>query len=280
MLRILSLNAWGGRVHAPLMRYLADVDADVICLQEVARTPGVPCTPGVPRTPGVPPDWLTYRDQSTELPQRANLFEEIRAILPGHDGFFAPAARGDLFDGERAVPSEFGLATFVRKPLTVIAQAQDFVHGAFSPDGWGPHPRARNAHCLRLFNHRDGFAFSIAQMHGLRDPGGKGDTPAREGQTQALIALIGRIWKKDERLVVCGDFNVLPESRMFPALAALGLKDLITARGHSDTRTSYYEKPGRFADYMLVTPDVVVTRFDAVAAPEVSDHRALLLEMR
>lgn len=268
MLRILSLNAWGGRIHAPLMRYLVDVDADVICLQEVARTPAAPS------------DWLIYRDHGVELPQRANLFDEIRAALPMHDAFFAPTARGDLFDGDRAVPSEFGLATFVRKSPTVIAQAQDFVHGAFSPDGWGPHPRARNAHCLRLFSHEDGFPITIAQMHGLRDVAGKGDTPARDAQTKALIDIIRRVWRVGERLVVCGDFNVLPDSRMFGALAELGLTDLITSRGHADTRTSYYEKPGRFADYLLVTPDVEVIRFDAVAEPEVSDHRALLLEMR
>ncbi len=268
MLRIVSLNAWGGNLHAPLMRYLSDVDADVICLQEVARAPSSR------------QDWLTYRDHGVALQQRANLFDEIRAALPGHDGFFAPTARGDLFDGDRAIPSEFGLATFVRTSLTVIAQAQDFVHGAFSPDGWGPHPRARNAHCLRLFNHEDGYSITIAQMHGLRDVAGKGDTLARDAQTRALIELIGRVWRGDERLVVCGDFNVLPDSRMFGALGRLGLTDLITSRGHSDTRTSYYGKPGRFADYMLVTPDIEVIRFDAVAEPEVSDHRALLLEMR
>ena len=37
-LRIVSLNAWGGRLHGPLMPYLVDVDADVLWLQEVVRT--------------------------------------------------------------------------------------------------------------------------------------------------------------------------------------------------------------------------------------------------
>ena len=268
MLRIVSLNAWGGRLHAPLIAYLAGVDADVLCLQEVVRAPAARS------------GWLDYRDRNMVLPQRAHLFEEIRAVLPGHDGFFAPTARGTLFDGEEAVPADFGLATFVRKSLAVIGQAQDFVHGRFSPDGWGPHPRARNAHCLRLFSHDHGFAVTVAQMHGLRDPEGKGDTPARDAQTRALTNLIGRLWAPGERLVVCGDFNVLPDSRMFPALGRLGLADLVTGRGHADTRTSYYEKPGRFADYMLVTPQVEVARFDVIAEPEVSDHRALLLDMR
>lgn len=117
-------------------------------------------------------------------------------------------------------------------------------------------------------------------MHGLRDIGGKGDTPARRAQADALVKLIRQVRKGDERLVVCGDFNVLPGSVTFDALSTLGLSDLITARGHRDTRTSYYGKEPRFADYMLVTPAVEVIAFDAVTEPEVSDHRALLLDLR
>lgn len=268
VMRILSLNCWGGRIHDPLIDYLAHADADVLCLQEVVWTPG--------ENTG----WLVYRDAGVELPQRANLFDEIAAVLPDHQAFFAPTARGTLFDGARSVLSEFGLAVFVRKSLPVVGQALDFVHGAFSPDGWGPHPRARNAQCLRLYDYERQSAITIAQMHGLRETGGKGDTPARDAQTKALTELIRRIWPGDERLVVCGDFNVLPESAMFPALAEVGLTDLVVSRGHTDTRTSYYENPGRYADYMLVTPDVEVASFDAVAEPEVSDHRVLLLDLR
>lgn len=267
-MRVLSLNCWGGRLHEPLIDYLAHADADVLCLQEVVHTRGRPA------------GWLVYRDIGVELPQRAAMFDEISALLPDHQAFFAPTARGLLHDGDTPVLCEFGLATFVRKSLAVIGQAMDFVHGAFSPDGWGPHPRARNAQCLRLFDYEHCYAITVAQLHGLRDMAGKGDTPARDAQTKALTALIRRIWLGDERLVVCGDFNVLPESGMFPALAELGLTDLVVSRGHTDTRTSYYEKPGRYADYMLVTPDVEVIAFDAVAEPEVSDHRVLLLEMR
>jgi endonuclease/exonuclease/phosphatase family metal-dependent hydrolase len=116
-------------------------------------------------------------------------------------------------------------------------------------------------------------------MHGLRDPAGKGDTAARDEQAVALIRLIERVWPGDERLVVCGDFNVLPDSSTFTILARLGLSDLVTGYGLVDTRTSYYLKQGRFADYMLVTPEVKVAKFEVVAAPEVSDHRALLLDI-
>ncbi|MCM2475372.1 endonuclease/exonuclease/phosphatase family protein [Rhizobium sp. CG5] len=267
-MRILSLNAWGGTLHAPLMDYLAAADPDILCLQEVVSSAVAAA------------DWLVYRDRDVELPQRPHLFDEIRAALPGHDGSFHPTSRGELFDGDRAVPCEFGLATFVRRGLPVIGQAVGFVHGAFSPDGWGPHPRARNAHCLRVFDYDRGFAVTVAQMHGLRDVAGKGDMPERDAQAEALVALIRQVWPGHERLVVCGDFNVLPESRIFATLAGLGLTDLVVSRGFADTRTSFYRKPGRFADYMLVTPEVEVVRFDVVEQPEVSDHRALLLDLR
>jgi endonuclease/exonuclease/phosphatase family metal-dependent hydrolase len=267
-LRIVSLNAWGGRVHQPLMRYLTDVDADILCLQEVVRTPASRA------------DWLVYRDADVELPQRANLYEEIRATLPDHDAFFAPVARGELFDGETSVPSEFGLATFVRRSIPVIGQAMDFIHDAFSANGWGEHPRSRNAHCLRLFDHVSGKPITVCQLHGLRDPAGKHDTPARIAQADALVDLIGKVWKGDERLVVCGDFNVLPDNVTFERLAVLGLADLVTGRGFTDTRTSLYQKPGRYADYMLVTGDVEVASFEVVETPEVSDHRALVIEIR
>jgi len=266
-LLILCLNAWGGRLHAPLLGFLADADLDVLCLQEVTRAVAPP------------PEWLVYRDGDHVLPQRADLFGDVVRVLPEHDAFFCPAARGALFDGERAVPSEHGLATFVRRTFPVIGQALGFVHGDFSPDGWGEHPRARNAHAVRLFDAGLAAPITVAHMHGLRDPDGKGDTPARIAQADALVALIRQVWRPGERLVVCGDFNVRPESRTFEALGRVGLVDLVTSRGHAGTRTSFYGKPERFADYMLVTPEVEVRRFDVMAEPEISDHCALLAEV-
>jgi endonuclease/exonuclease/phosphatase family metal-dependent hydrolase len=266
-LSIISLNAWGGRLHAPLMRYIADANPDVLCLQEVSRTVAAPA------------EWLVYREPGLELPQRADLFQEVSRALPDHDAFFFPAASGKLFHGDKPISSQFGLGTFVRESHPVIGEAMDFLHGVFTPDGWGEHPRSRNAHCIRIFDYQLGAAVTIVQLHGLRDMAGKGDTPARVEQAEKLVELIERVWRKGERLVVCGDFNVLPQSVTFEALGRLGLTDLVTSRGHTDTRTSYYRKEGRFADYMMVTPEVGVVKFDVVAEPEASDHCALHLEM-
>jgi len=265
-MRVVSLNAWGGRLHDPLIPYLVAADPDVLCLQEVVHTPAANA------------EWLIYRDHGTDLPQRANLFREVRNALPSHQAIFCPAAQGDLFDGDKRVPSEWGLATFVRSNYPIIGQAQDFVHGEFAAAGWGDHPRARNAHAIRLFDRATSSVVTVAHMHGLRDLAGKADTPARLAQAAKLVALVGGLRRDGDKLVVCGDFNVLPGSATLRALADLGLTDLVTSRGHTDTRTSHYRKTPRFADYMLVSDTVTVRHFDAVAQPEVSDHRALLLD--
>lgn len=264
-MKILSLNVWGGMLHAPLLDYLTAVDADVYCLQEV------------PRAVAARSDWLTYRDGAVELQQRSNLYKEIATALPGHDGFFAPAMRGELLDGDRACWQEFGLATFIRQDIAVIGQALDFIHQDFSPHGFGAHPRSRNAHAFRLYDYLADRPLCVMQFHGLRTENGKDDTPSRDAQAEALIALVDRLHRPDEGLVLCGDFNLLPDSRTFDALRRLGLTELVTTRGFTDTRTSLYTKPGRYADYMLVNDAVPVSAFTVVETPEVSDHRALLL---
>lgn len=266
-MRIMCLNGWGGTLAEPLLGYLGATAPDVLCLQEVVHTPA--CTAM----------WLTYRDGDHVLPQRANLFREVSAVLPEHTATFCPAARGELWDGAQRVPSFWGLATFVRASLPVVGQAQGFVHKEFGADGYGDHPRSRTAHAVRLYDFERGAPITIAHMHGLRDLAGKMDTPERLDQARRLAALVTSVAEAGDRLVVCGDFNVEPESSTFAVLGELGLRDLVVGRGFSGTRSSHYRKPGAFADYMLVNDEVDVRAFDVVAAPEVSDHRPLLLDV-
>lgn len=263
----MSLNGWGGRLHALLVAYLRSAQPDVLCLQEVVHSPGAA------------KEWLDYRDGDHVLPQRANFFRDVAAALPGHAAYFCPAARGVLWDGDVPVPSQWGLATFVRAELPVIAQAQGFVHKTYSPDGYGDHPRSRCAHAVRIHDHARDRPVTIAHMHGLRDLRGKADTPERLAQAHRLAELAGRVAEPGDALVVCGDFNVEPGSATFTVLAGLGLTELVTARGFPGTRTSHYRKPGLHADYMLVNDRVEVRGFAVVTQPEVSDHCPLVLDI-
>jgi endonuclease/exonuclease/phosphatase family metal-dependent hydrolase len=265
--RIICLNGWGGRLHDAIADYVRRAEPDVLCLQEVVHTPASD------------KDWLDYRDGDHVLPQRANFFRDIAEALPDHVAIFCPAAQGDLWDGGRAIPSQWGLATFVRRNFPVIGQIQAFVHKGFSPGGYGDHPRSRNAHAVRLYDYERGWPISVIHTHGLRDLAGKLDTPERIAQADRLADLTRSIAEPGDRVVLCGDFNVEPDSETFAILAEAGLKDLVTGRGYTGTRTSHYAKPGRFADYMLVNDLVEPRRFEVVADPEVSDHCPLLLEL-
>jgi endonuclease/exonuclease/phosphatase (EEP) superfamily protein YafD len=261
--KIISLNAWGGARYAELMGYLRAEMPDILLLQEVVHSPDTTA------------DWLTYRDGAHVLPQRANLFAEVARALPDHAAYFCPAAQGSLWQGDREVPSYWGIASFVHKRLVVVGQTQGFVHKDFGPKGFGAHPRSRSAHVIRL--HEAGRLVTVGHMHGLRDLGGKGDTPERLAQAERLAGMVRSVAGAQDEIVVGGDFNVAPGSATFAVLGGLGLNDLVTGRGFSGTRTSLYQKPGRFADYMLVNAQVQVRGFQVVMAPEVSDHCPLVL---
>ncbi len=266
-MRVLCLNAWGGTLAGALLPWLAGCGADVICLQEVVHSPATSN------------DWLTYRDGDHVLAQRANLYADVARVLPDHAGTFCPAAEGVLWDGDQSVPSQWGLATFVRRSLPVIGQVHGFVHKDFSPEGYGDHPRARVAHGVRLYDAARRRTVSITQMHGLRDLNGKGNTPDRLRQAQRLMTLADTLSQPTDIRIICGDFNTLPGSETQQLLQAAGFAELVTGRRHHGTRTSHYTKPGRFADYMFIDRPQAVLQFNVVTMPEVSDHCPLMLEL-
>ena len=266
-MRFLSLNAWGGNVFEPLMAYLQQADADIVCLQEVTSA----AEPS--------PERLYFKGHGWDLAQHADLFAAVRTLLPGHQAVFCPAMEGDLFDADgRAYRSRFGLATFVRDEFAVLGQAQAFVHGTYRSGGWGEPPVPRNMHALRLFDPASRRGFVVAHLHGLRDLDGKHDSPARDAQAHRVVEMIDQVREDGDPVVFGGDLNLLPDSRSFAIWAEAGLSDLITGRGFTDTRTSLYPKEQRHADYLLVSEGISVAGFDVVTAPEVSDHRPLVLD--
>ncbi len=266
-MEILCLNCWGGTLHQELLTFLSARRPDVLCLQEIVHTPASG------------KDTLVYRDGDHVLDQRANLFREIKNALPGYAGVFCPAAQGDLWDEQTRIPSQWGLATLTKETIPVVAQVQGFVHKQFSAFGYGAHPRSRSAHSVRVFDYASERYVSIAHMHGLRDLNGKGDTPERASQAQRFLALLDGISQEGDVRVMCGDFNVEPGSETLEILAGAGLTELVTTRTERGTRNSYYKKSGQFADYMLVSDPHIVSCFEVIFDPEVSDHCPLILRI-
>ncbi|WP_439637736.1 endonuclease/exonuclease/phosphatase family protein [Oceanicaulis sp.] len=266
-MNIMCLNGWGGTLHDRLLPYLKATQPQILCLQEVVHSPETD------------KDCLTYRDGDHVLPQRANFFREVCAALPDHTAVFCPAAQGVLWDGDRPVPSQWGLATFVHAALPIVGQVQGFVHKSYSPDGYGEHPRSRNAHGVRVYAPARKRFVSVTHMHGLRDLRGKMDTPERSEQARRLLDLSDQLTEPGDLKIICGDFNVEPDSETIRTLQASGLTELVAHTGFTSTRSSFYKKPGRFADYMLISDLSAVREFQVVETPEVSDHRPLVLEL-
>lgn len=266
-MKIICLNGWGGKMHDALLLYLKHEQPDILCLQEVVHSPATS-----------EPE-LTYRDGDHVLPQRANFFGDVCAVLPAHTASFCPAAQGVLWDGDTPVPSQWGLATFVSRDRPVIGQAQGFVHKSYGTDGYGDHPRSRSAHVVRVHDHETGRGVTVGHMHGLRDLRGKMDTAERKAQARAMLALFDSVVQEDDIVVICGDFNVEPDSETLALMRQAGFEELVTSRGFPGTRTAQYLKPGRFADYMLVRGYDGTAEFDVIYTPEVSDHCPLVLTL-
>lgn len=263
-MRIVSLNAWGGALFEELSAWLPSCGADVLCLQETTRTPTVA-------------GWTTFGDGVRTLPQRADLFDDVQALLPNHWGRFDASDAGPvLVEGAATQRQEFGLGVFVDKQLPVVRSHSQFVHGQFTVhDAWPSDDRPRIAQAVRVAAGPSRY-LTVVQVHGLRNGAGKHDTPARLAQASALAAFLEAVSEPDDVKVLCGDLNVLPSSETFDILGASGLVDLV---GLADTRTSRYLKPVRHASYLFVSDPGAVAGFQIMQQPEVSDHRALVLDI-
>ena len=260
-MRVLSLNVWSGKLLSPLLDFLAACDADVLCLQEMLHSSVA---------------------MSTEIfgveGARLNLFDEVCQCLPRYQSFFCPASQKFPHDPAIGdIPVLYGIATFVRGGIPVIRQRVDFVHKDFEIIPRGEPPLPRVAHAFTVWDARHSESVAIAHMHGLWIPAGKKDTSERILQARRFAKLLEDM-QPEGKCIACGDWNVLPGSETFDVLGRLGMRDLVTHCGFTDTRTSYYDKPGRYADYMCMSLNMKAEGFRVLAEPEVSDHRALLLE--
>ena len=257
-----NINSVRLRFNA-VARFLRTEAPDVLCLQEVTRTRALR-------------GWTAFADGERSLPQRANLLLDVAELLPHHQPVFVASDSGPVQGPDGGSHrQDFGVATYVGEELTVTGIETGAVHGSYTDHVAWPHSeRPRTA--LAVTVAEPGRSVTVIQVHGLRDAAGKGDTPARRRQAERLAALATRAQETSYLTVLCGDLNLLPSSETFQVLADAGMTDLV---GEADTRTSRYAKPVRHASYLLVSDPGAVRHFEVVGAPEVSDHRALALEI-
>lgn len=129
----------------------------------------------------------------------------------------------------------------------------------------------RNVQYLEFI--QNGRECLVANFHGLWDGGAKTDTPDRLLQSQNIKAFLDRVQGPK---IMCGDFNLLPTTESLRIIKE-GLVDLIEKNHISSTRSHYYLKEARFADYAFVSPNIKVNEFK-VLPDAVSDHLPLYLD--
>lgn len=121
----------------------------------------------------------------------------------------------------------------------------------------------------------DGGPVTVINFHGLWNGNGKTDTKDRLRQSRNILEFAKHI---ENPLILCGDFNLLPDTESIRILERAGLRNLISEFGVTSTRTSFYSKPQKFADYVFISKDIQLKDFKVLPG-EVSDHSPLLVEM-
>lgn len=249
-MKVISLNTWGGEAGLPklLSFFRQHDDVDIFCLQEIWNG-GEHM-----KTEKAGGSWLENRV--------TDLFPQLCEALPDHDSYFRP----HFFDF-------YGLAMFVKKGITVHEEGELFIYGErgfVSSDDMGNH--SRNLQYVVVETERGKKL--VVNLHGLWNGRGKTDTEERLLQSEKIIELVNQHALPS---VILGDFNLLPTTMSVQKLEDAGLRNMIKECGITSTRTSYYTKPEKFADYAFASDGVEVKEFK-VLDDEVSDHSPLFLE--
>lgn len=255
VMRIISLNIWGGRVYKPLMSFVMHYssEVDVFCFQEVFNSDE------------------EFIEPSTGA--QHHILQHLKRALPDFTCHYFPAQDGPGMDANIYPGISYGLAIFVHRSSSIKNFGDIFVYGernSYTPDGsFSSLPR--NMAYVEFELHSQ--PITIYNYHGLWTGRGKGDTKSRIKQSHAVRDFIA---SRPGLTVLCGDFNLLPETKSL-AILEDKLVNLVSTHGITSTRTSLYDKEPKFADYILVSPEIVVNEFK-VLPNEVSDHSPLFLD--
>ncbi len=240
-MKLITLNTWGGRVREPFIKFIENnQDIDIFCFQEIYDK--------------------AEKEMSAEYPEdMLNVFTDLKVLLPEHLGFFRPALLG-----------VYGIAIFINKNITILEEGEKFIHVSNSMAVTDGH-HSRNLQWIK-FN-LNGKIYTVMNVHGLWNGKGKNDTPERIDQSNTIRKFMDTT---ENPKILCGDFNLNPDTESVKILEE-GMKNLVRDYSITSTRTSFYEKPGKFADYIFTSPDILIKDF-MVLSDEVSDHSPVFVD--
>ena len=219
----------------------------------------------------------TKEDVKQSHETRADIWEELSQIFLGYHRFYYPVMSGRDDSGEVPYSLTTGSGMFIKGEYKVDSEGDYFTYRRrFAPIQIEVKDEPVNLQYASIVT--NGQTIHIYNFHGIWFPGDKLDTPERIEQSEKII---GFMKKAEGPKILCGDFNLMPETKSI-ALLASEYRNLIKKFNIGTTRSSLNTYRGtefeqKFADYVFVSNDVKVKSF-SVPEVEISDHLPLILE--
>jgi endonuclease/exonuclease/phosphatase family metal-dependent hydrolase len=245
-MKIITLNVWEGRISEKLFDFIEKNknEVDVFCFQEVYLKAEGKREGDIERLKDI----------------RLDLFTEMQTILSDFEGYFCPV-----------IEDHSGIATFIKKGIEVKSSGDFSIYDHVADEAKeGNH--ARRALWNKLIIQEKEII--ITNLHGLWTGKGKSDSPARILQSKIIKDFVN---SNESSHIVVGDFNLLPDTQSI-AIISEGMNDLVSINNIKNTRTSFYTKEDKYADYIFTSPELKINDFK-VLPDEVSDHAPLLVEI-
>ena len=241
-MKLITLNTWAGLLYNPLEKFIKakSKNTDIFCFQEVFSGAVNP-----------------RKIRGKVIP---DLYQRLQKLLPDFTGFYAETEANDE-----------GLAMFVKSKLEIQGYGVHFVYG-YPNSMIGDDYTMKSSNIQYVVINSGGKLNTVINFHGLWTGGGKEDSDKRLLQSNNLKRFLDNT---EGKKILCGDFN-LDISTKSLVIVEKGMRNLIKENKVSSTRSHHYKKDTKFADYILVSNDVKVKRFEVV--PDVvSDHLPLFL---
>lgn len=242
-MKLIQLNAWGGRLTHTLEKFLEKEKPDILCLQEAVELEN----------------------------NRGALFitvNEIKQIVDANNIYMSPAFS---FNYMQRV-AHFGNCIITKFPIShkeTIFTGREYVNNF----DWTKHTQnIRNLQYARL-DIPGGETLHIFNHHGHHVHEHKNGDEESIRQCAIIAEHIKKL--KKGKVLVTGDFNLLPDSRALQQINEI-IPNLSKKYGLDTTRTTLTNKTG-VCDYIFANSAIDIISFKA-SNDLVSDHKALVLE--
>jgi endonuclease/exonuclease/phosphatase family metal-dependent hydrolase len=260
-MKILTLNCWGGIQGQTFFDYIKDMksEVDIFCLQEVYNSINPPNILGT-------------------VYERHLLKAELKDILKNYTCYYRESVYNANMAGTTDFNLSYGLCTFVKNKYLkhLFDEGDVIVYGSKNKGLSFRFPTPRNMQYLRF--RKNNQILNLYNFHGIWiSKYGKMDHDVRDVQSKNIINFINNV---DGSIVLTGDFNLLPNTHALLSIEKeLNLDNLNTKYNIKSTRSKLYNKKCPFADYTLVSSDIMINSYE-VPYCEVSDHLPMILDIR